>query len=294
MKFRILLSLLIALGSSVAAAETPAPVEFAKLPKLLPAIIDAAESAREAEDTKRYPHLMGYLNSLDLASKVVPSDPRNAKLIPTSYVYLPTVRDWERFWDAASADHLTCLRAFGMLARKIKREGVVVFGPGSTFEKSVAARKVDLGLALPAHNIGTAVWYPNPKNPDPEFQVHIRVFYTEPYVHEFPDDILPANLKIGYGDPESYWLDGKEFKQPTIDADIYYGPKNGVGFRNVKGVGGQKRGFMGFLQKVMFFLPDAVSSMTINEKEDKLVTEAIVNTVVEKFENTPKYAIREN
>jgi hypothetical protein len=236
---------------------------------------------------------MNYLKGLNLASKITPSDPRNAKLIPTSQVYVPTVQDWKGFWDASSADHLTCLRAFGILSRKIKEEGVVVFGPGSTFERSVADNKVDLGLALPAHNIGTAIWAPNPANPDPEFQLHIRVFYTEPYTHEFPDEILPANLKIGYGDPESYWLDGKEYKQPTIDADIYYGPKNGVGFRNVKGVGGQKRGFMGFIQKLAFFLPDAVSSMTIDEKKDMLITEAIVNTEVEKFETTPIYAIKE-
>jgi hypothetical protein len=283
------------LACNAFAGEAPTPTAskpFSALPKLLPAVLDPAESTRESQDLAKYPTLMKYLGGLDLASRVTPSDPRNVKLIPTSHVYLPSMDDWKGFWKASSTDKLTCLRAFGMLARKIKKEGVVVFGPGSVFERSVAENKVDLGLALPAHNIGTAIWSPNPSNPDPEFEVHIRVFYTEAYTHQFPDDVLPANLKIGYGDPESYWLDGKEFKQPTIDADIYYGP-HGVGFKNVKGVGGQKRGFMGFLQKLAFFLPDAVSSMTINEHEDTLVTEAIINTTVEKFEKTPIYAIKE-
>ena len=125
-----------------------------------------------------------------------------------------------------------------MLARKLKKEGVVIFGPGPEFERSVVEAGVELGLALPASRIGVAVWTPDPANRDPEFQAHIRVFYTEPYIHAFPDEILPANLKIGFGPVGTYWLGGKEFQQPTVDADIYSGPQGGIGFRNVRGVGG--------------------------------------------------------
>ncbi|MGZ3687667.1 MAG: hypothetical protein ACXVBW_05170, partial [Bdellovibrionota bacterium] len=189
-------------------------------------------------------------------------------------------------------DHLTCLRAFALLSREIKRNGVIVFGPGKDFEKAVSDNHVDLGLALPAHNIGTAIWAPDANNTDPEFQLHLKVFYTEPYIHRFPDNILPANLKIGFGKDETYYMDGQEYHQHTIEADIYDGPTKGVGFRNVKGVGGQKRGFLGFVQKVFFFLPDAVDSMTINEAKDSMITEAMVNTVVKNFEKDPLYSIK--
>jgi hypothetical protein len=272
-----------------APAPSPSPVVF---PKTLGTHLSPAEEEQERKDEARFPTLTGYLKTLHLAEHLTPSDPRNAAIISTSHVYLPSPDDWKGFWEASSKDHATCLRAFGILARKIKREGVVVYGPGAVFEKSVNDNKVDLGLALPATNVGTAVWSPNPAITDPEFQLHIKVFYKESYVHKFPDDILPANLKIGFGDPATYWLEGVEYKQPTIDADIYYGPKSGLGFTHVKGIGGQKRGFMGFLQKVLFFLPDAVDSMVIREEKDELVTEAIINTTVKDFEKTPIYSIK--
>src|SRR5262249_18493845 len=115
----------------------------AELPRILVPKPNSADSTREAEDLQKYPQLMTYLNSLNLASQVVPSDPRNAKWVKTSHVYVPTMDDWKGFWLASAEDHVTCLRAFGLLSRKIRKEGVVVFGPGSTFEKSVADNHID-------------------------------------------------------------------------------------------------------------------------------------------------------
>jgi hypothetical protein len=60
----------------------------------------------------------------------------------------------------------------------------------------------------------------------------------------------------------------------------------------VKGIGGQKRGVLGFFQKVLFFLPDAIDSMTIREDKGEMITEALVNTVVKDFETKPIYAIK--
>jgi hypothetical protein len=199
---------------------------------------------------------------------------------------------WTSFFKAAAADKLTALRAFGLIARDIKKRGMIVWGPGATFEKAVVDNNVDLGLALPATHIGTAIWSPDPSNMDPEFQLHLKLFYTEPYIHQFPDHILPANLKIGYGPEMTYFMDGQEYTQHTVDTDIFYGPTKGIGFRNVKGIGGQKRGFLGFMQKVLFFLPDAVDSMTINEKKGAMITEAMINTTVDEFEKNPVYSIK--
>ena len=168
----------------------------------------------------------------------------------------------------------------------------MVFGSSKIFEQAVKKNNIDLGLALPARNLGAAVWSPDPDHKDPEFLAHIKVFYTESYVHQFPDEILPANLKIGFAKPETYWLNGQQYNQAALDADIYYGSEHGIGFRNVKGVGGQKRGILGMFQKVFFFLPDAVNSMFIDEKKGEMITEALVNTVVEKFETNPIYSIK--
>lgn len=251
-----------------------------------------AEIEREAQDELKYPHFMAWLKTLDIAPGVRRSDPRNGHLITTPVVFQPTQDMWNKFFLLAAQDHLTCLRAFGLISREIKKNGVVVFGPGAAFEKAVTDNHIDLGLALPATHIGTAIWSPDPRNTDPEFLLHLKVFYTEPYIHQFPDHILPANLKIGFGPEETYWMDSRAHTQKTVDTDIYYGPQHGVGFRNVRGIGGQKRGFLGFMQKVFFFLPDAVDSMTINEKNGTMVTEAMVNTVVRDFETNPLYAIK--
>ena len=258
----------------------------------LPTRLTIAELEREKQDSVKYPEFMAFLKNCQSYGQIKKVDPRNRHLISVSHVFEPTQQLWNEFFRAAVKEKLSVLRAFALLAREIKKNGMVIFGPGVVFENAVRDNHIDLGLALPARNVGTGIWTPNPNHPDPEFLVHLKVFYTVPYIHQFPDHILPANLKIGYGEPETYAMDGITYTQHTVDTDIYYGDKGGIGFRNVKGIGGQKRGVMGFIQKVLFFLPDAVDAMIIDEKEDELVTEALVNTTVEKFEATPKYGIK--
>lgn len=263
-----------------------------EIPGRLLTHLTPGEIAREGLDQQVYPNFMTFISSVDVSGRIYPTDPRNSQWIKTSHYFNPDRAMWDRFFKAAAKDHLTCLRAFALLARELKKNGVVVFGSSVAFEQAVANNKVDLGLALPARNLAASVWSPDPNHKDPEFLAHIKVFYTEPYIHQFPDEILPANLKIGFAPPETFWLEGKQYQRPALDADIYYGPGKKIGFRNVKGVGGQKRGVMGFFQKVFFFLPDAVSSMTIDEAKNEMITEALVNTVVKDFETNPLYSIK--
>lgn len=285
-------SRIIVLSAFVGSTSLWAGIEPNKGMGRLPTHLTAGELAREALDEQNYPNFMRFVKTVDTAQGLHPTDVRNKHLIKSAHYFTPTPQMWTDFFKAAAADRLTCLRAFALLAREIKKNGVVVFGPGGDFEKAVNLNNVDLGLALPAKSIGGSVWTPDPSNKDPEFLVHIKVFYSESYVHQFPDEILPANLKIGYSKPEPYWINGQEYVQSPIDADIYYGPKHGVGFRNVKGVGGQKRGVLGFFQKVLFFLPDAIDSMTIREDKGEMVTEALINTTVKNFEKNPVYSIK--
>jgi hypothetical protein len=263
-------------------------------PGRLSTTLTASEVAREVLDESSYPSFAQFLKSVRPEQGMRLVDPRNRHLIPTAQVFVPSPELWRAFFRAAAADRMTVLRAFALVAREIKKHGVVMFGPGRDFEQAVREEGIDLGLALPASNVALGIWSPDPKVKDPEFLLHLKVFYTEAYTHRFPDEILPANLKIGLGAPETYWLDGTAFRQPTVTADLYYGPKKGVGFRNVRGVGGQKRGFLGFMQKLFFFLPDAVDAMRINEDTGEMVTEAIVDTTVKDFERDPRYAIKRN
>jgi hypothetical protein len=262
------------------------------VPGRLPTHLTYAEVAREALDAEAYPHFTQFLKTVDVSQNVFVSDPRNKAWVKSSHYFNPDPKIWDSFFLTAAQDHLTCLRAFALLGREIKKKGVVIFGSSRGFEQAVARNRVDLGLAMPAKNLGAAVWSADPTIKDPEFQAHIKIFYTKSFTHQLPDEILPANLKIAYGPPETYWLNGIEYHQPTMDADIYYGPVHGVGFRNIKGVGGQKRGVLGIFQKMLFFLPDAISSMTIDERKGEMVTEALVNTTIKDFEKNPLYSIK--
>jgi hypothetical protein len=280
------------LGFIASASAAVTPVPRPEIPGRLSTKLTQTELAREERDRSTYPNFMKFLRTVDATKLLHPTDPRNAHLIKSANYMVPDQKLWDAFLAAAVADHLTVLRAFALMAREIKKFGVVVLAPGTLYERAIAENRVDLGLALPAKNVSAALWMPDPSVEDPEFQLHMKVFYTESYVHELPDDLMPANLKIGYGDEATYWMDGEERKQRTIDADIYYGDQGGVGFRNVKGIGGQKRGVAGFFQKLLFFLPDAVHSMVIDEKSGVMVTEALINTRIEEFERNPKYSMK--
>src|SRR5690348_7322528 len=88
-------------------------------PEKLATTLTASEIAREALDEQKYPHFMPFLKSVDVSSRLFDTDPRNAKLVQTSRYFEPTQQMWNDFFKAAAADHLTCLRAFGLLAREI-------------------------------------------------------------------------------------------------------------------------------------------------------------------------------
>lgn len=282
----------LSLAATTQSVSAEAQVNRKKLPGLLPTELSELDRELERRDKERYPNFMKLLASVEPTDHMRSVDPRNAHFIKTTHVFFPDQKLWNAFFKAAATDQLTVLRSFALLARELKKYGVSLWGPGHFFEDAVKKNNVDLGLAIPAKNIGAALWSPDPAHKDPEFQVHLKVLYTEPFVHQFPDHILPANLKVGFGDELTYWLSGKQYTHKALETDIYYGPKNGVGFRNVRGVGGQKRGFMGFMQSVLFFLPDAVDAMVIREERNAMITEALVNTTVDDFEKDPKYAIK--
>ena len=252
--------------------------------------ISGVAFAEESGDLARFPNMMRFLKAVP-TEHLEPPPAGNEHLMHTPMVFHTTQELWDKFFKAAVADKLTNLRAFGLLGREIKTRGVTVYGPGQGFEQAVIDNHVDLGLAIPAKHLGFGVWEPDATITDPEFLVHLSVIYKERFIHQFPDEVLPANLKIGTGDETDYYVDGQKHHGFLMKADLYYGP-NGIGFKNVQGIGGEKRGVVGFLQKLLFFVPDAINSMLIDERKDVMLTEAFINTKVENFETRDVYRIR--
>ncbi len=253
-------------------------------------IASHAFAAEEPSDFTRFPNMMHFLKTV-VTDRTGPPPAGNEHLMHATKVFHTSQELWDRFFKAAIADKLTNLRAFGLLGREIKTRGLTVYGPGQGFEQAVIDNHVDLGLAIPAKHLGFGVWEPDAAIKDPEFQVHLSVIYKERFIHQFPDEVLPANLRIGTGDQVDYYIDGEKHRGYLMTADLYYGP-GGIGFKNVQGIGGEKRGLLGFVQKMLFFLPDAISSMVIDERKNVMLTEAVINTTVENFETRDIYRIR--
>jgi hypothetical protein len=91
---------------------------------------------------------------------------------------------------------------------------------------------------------------------------------------------------VPYLDP---WDDGAEIRTAYIvEGRIMYGDA-GVGYVDVSGIGGRKHGLLGVMQKVFFFLPDAIDGMVVRGGD--LHVNAIMNQRVEGFESALRYAV---
>ncbi|MBN21440.1 MAG: hypothetical protein CL678_09160 [Bdellovibrionaceae bacterium] len=245
---------------------------------------------RREMQRQRFPNFIAYVEQINFKKRSVPVHPTHKKWISVNKAFHPTIEDWNLFFKFAIKDQMTTLRAFAILANRLKFEQVAVVGSGVDFKTAMEKNHIDLGLSLPFENIVGAIWSPDPSNDDPDFLVHTYFFYEQPYLHRFDDDVLPVDLKVGVGQKGSLTLDHKKYDLPMVEADLFYSDTEGTGFRNVRGIQGTRRGILGFFQSILFFLPNGLSAMYI-DPEGKMITEAIMNTEVAQFEKNKKYAI---
>src|SRR5690242_3579707 len=88
------------------------------------ATVDLA-GAPEALESQRFPHMMSFLKTMSL-EKPAPVSAGNEHLIHTPNVVETSPELWDQYFKAAAADHLTILRALGLIAREFKARGVTV------------------------------------------------------------------------------------------------------------------------------------------------------------------------
>ena len=236
---------------------------------------------------ERFPHLMTFLEKADL-SGALPNDPGLKELLGGTRAIRPSPEIWKQFLTAALADKLTNLRAFALFGLEAKKRQLSIWTTGPDYHQALQSNRVKVGLSLPADNVIVAVWKVTPPNAAADHLMDVTMYFSKPYVSEFEPELIPAALKVGDADPVEFALMGKKQVGYPMRAELFWDQKK-LGFRKVKGVSGRKTGFAGFLQKLLFFLPDAVDSMVIEDKEGRMVTEAIVNTVIDDFEKNEKY-----
>ncbi|MDA1191290.1 MAG: hypothetical protein O3A46_06350 [Candidatus Poribacteria bacterium] len=196
------------------------------------------------------------------------------------------------FYKSCAQDRLTIVRAMGFVARTVKETGVISYLNGRHARNALAEMQLDVGLAVPLRGLQFFAYVPPAKDDSAEVQCRFIAAYDAPYEHKFEKEVLDATLKIGTGRSVPYldpWnSDATVTTVYLVEGKIVYG-KAGVGYIDVKGIGGRKHGVLGVLQKAFFFIPDAIDGMVLRDGD--LFVNAAVNQRVKDFEEISQYAV---
>ncbi|GIX06438.1 MAG: hypothetical protein KatS3mg115_0841 [Candidatus Poribacteria bacterium] len=201
--------------------------------------------------------------------------------------------DVVEFFRACAEDGLTIIRAIGLVGRTVAQTGVLIYLDGRHAVYAVESLGLNLGLAMPLEGLELFAYLPLPdRKPASDVQSGFLAVYRYPYEHRFPKEILNATLKIGTGRSAPYlspWDPDDSLRIVyLVEGKLIYG-RSGVGFVDVEGIGGRKGGLLGTLQKIFFFLPDAIDAMVV--RDGALHVQAIVSQRVANFESLPVYAV---
>jgi hypothetical protein len=249
-------------------------------------------------DLKSCPHFVNHLiRMINQERHRLHVDERVAKLIGGNgqWAFRASAEDLKDYFQSCSDDHLTMLRSMAFAASFVRKSNTLLYMDGRDVNRAMEELNLSSGLALPIANLRLFAYIPNPDRAqrDEEFQCDILAVYDKQYKHRFRKEVLNANLKIGTGDTATvvdvFANEKGEWTGYLIKGILTYSEDH-VGFMEVSGVGGEKRGFIGFLQTIFFFLPDAIDAMTL-DKDGNMTTVALINETIEGFEKGRKYQV---
>lgn len=202
-----------------------------------------------------------------------------------------TQQDVDDFFRACAADRATILRAIGFVARVVHQTGITVYMDGRLVRNALVRQNLDIGLAMPVDHLVLFAYVPDAWI-EPDYQCRFIAAYGQSYEHRFPKEVLDATLRLGTGRSA---VMVNPWKTPPVSETVYvvegriiYGER-GIGLVGIRGVGGRKHGVLGTVQRVLFFLPDAIDAMVIRDGD--LHVKAIVSQRVRGFEQLPRYAV---
>ena len=193
----------------------------------------------------------------------------------------------QTFWRACSQDPVSILRAMALIARVVHRMDVVFYMNGSDMRAAFDDNGLESGFAMPVANLAMFAYIPDASRKEPDFQCRFLAVYERSYVHSPPQEVVSATLRIGSGDTAPFqnpWdASAPVISGHIVEGDMIYGA-HGVGAVGIRGVAGRKRGFVGALQRVLFFLPEAITGMVLRDGD--LYIDALVDQRIEDFESS--------
>ena len=190
------------------------------------------------------------------------------------------------FLTATAQDSLTLLHATALFARWVSRLGLPVYTPGKAVTE--ASRKgFELGLMFPVDHLSHFLYVPDVSSAG---STQMRVIYDRQYTYGFDADIFDADVLV-QGSEITYRSEGKSRKGFLVTAKVHY--EDGLfRYSDVRGISGKKRGALGFLQRVFFFVPKTLHGISL--EGDDLIIDAFVNQRIPDFEVERKFRVRRN
>ncbi|HIO21810.1 MAG TPA: hypothetical protein EYN18_05360 [Nitrospirales bacterium] len=241
-------------------------------------------------DVNRYPNVHQFFSAINLnVFKEGPVSEANRWWCPAEDYIAPPQGAIAVFLRAAVRDELTAIRWLALMSKVLHAEGLAMCTSGDVLNAAIESLNLDLGLALPLRELGAFAWLPQYDPEDPTRLMRLNLIYRKQYIHRFRKEILPVDLKIGYGETVRFIDHGIEQNGYLTYMDFYVS-EDRIGFDNIKGLAGRRQGFLGLLQRILFFLPDDVVGMYV--ENNALVAKALITMRVPNFETTPKYQMR--
>ena len=249
--------------------------------------VTVAGQTADQIDGNHYPNVHQFFSSIDLkVFKGGPVAEADRWWCPAEDYIAPPQGAIAALLRAAVSDELTAIRWLALMSKVLHAEALAMCSSGDPLNAAIESLHLDLGLALPLRELGAFAWLPQYDAEDPTRFMRLNLIYRKQYIHRFRKEILPVDLKMGYGETVRFVDHGIERDGYLTYMDFYVS-ENRIGFDNIKGLAGRRQGFLGWLQRIFFFLPDDVVGMYVENNE--LVAKALITMRVPNFETTPKY-----
>tara|TARA_B100000315_G_C14524617_1_gene563204 strand:- start:302 stop:1120 length:819 start_codon:yes stop_codon:yes gene_type:complete len=247
--------------------------------------ITPAYATDKVSATDAYPNLTKLFERMSDRQPTVPPAGLRPFLEDSVAVVLEQ-QDLVAFLEATAADSITLLHATALFARWVRHRGLPVYAPGEVVKNAVS-KGFSLGLMFPVDHLDYFFYVPD-DSIGGDFQTHIRVIYNRRYTYPFDKEIFNADVLV-QGEEIVYTLEGKSRKGFLVTTHVHYGA-NRFAYSNVHGIAGQKRGALGFLQKVFFFIPKTLHGISLDEND--LLIDAFVNQRIPDFETEPRFRVK--